>query len=46
LFRFEPEAPLFFFFEDAEGFAGEVWAIHILGIENIARFIVLKLIQG
>jgi len=34
------------FFEDAEGFAREIWAIYILGIENIANFTTSKLIQG
>jgi len=31
--------PLLFFLEDAEGFAGEIWAIYVLGIKNVAKFI-------
>jgi hypothetical protein len=37
---------LFLLFQEAEGFAGEVWAIYVLRIANIAKFIVLNLIQG
>ena len=34
-------AVMFFllFFEDAEGFAGEIWAVNIFGVENVAKFI-------
>jgi hypothetical protein len=31
--------PLFFFFEDPEGFAGEIRDVAIFGIENITKFI-------
>jgi hypothetical protein len=34
-----------FFFEDAEGFAGEIWAILILGIENVGKFFRRKIIN-
>ena len=38
--------PFFLFFEDAEGLAREIGAICVLRIENIAKLIVLKFIQG
>jgi hypothetical protein len=34
-----------FFFEDAQGFAGEIWAILILGIENVGKFFRRKIIN-
>ena len=34
-----------FFFEDAEGFAGEIWTILILGIENVGEFFRRKIIN-
>ena len=33
---------LLLFFEDAKGFAGKVWAIYVLRIENIAKFVTCK----
>jgi hypothetical protein len=32
--------------KDTEGFAGEIRVIYVLLVENIAKFIVLNLIQG
>jgi len=32
----------FFFFQDAEGFAGGIGAVNIFGVENIAELITFK----
>jgi len=34
--------PLFFLFQDAEGFAGEIWAKYVLRVENVAKFVTGK----
>jgi len=39
------QVPLLFSFEDTEGFAGEIWGICILGIEDIAKLITGKAIN-
>jgi len=31
--------------EDAEGFAGRIWAIYLLGIENMAKLVTGKTIN-
>jgi len=43
---FFADLPFLLLLQDAEVFAREIWAIHVLGIENIAKFVTGKAINS